>query len=147
MQTLPRHFASAGEVDNWVIWRVANALTQPDAWRALINSTPEDAAELRQQEADLRSRLDVLAADFADGVLTPSQLRTATTRIKRHLADVESQLYGPHAHRYFSDVIDADDPRVAFHKLSLDQKRDLIEAMVTVTIMPIGHGATRCSTR
>jgi DNA invertase Pin-like site-specific DNA recombinase len=131
------------EVDNWVVWRVANALTQPDAWRALMSSTRDDAAELRQQEAELRSRLEVLAADFADGVLTPSQLRTATTRIKRHLVDVESQLYGPHAHRYFSDVIDADDPRVAFHKLSLDQKRELIEAMVTVTIMPIGHGGSK----
>jgi hypothetical protein len=122
---------------------VANALTQPDAWRALMSSTRDDAAELREQEAGLRSRLDLLAADFADGVLTPSQLRTATTRIKRHLADVESQLYGPHAHRYFSDVIDAGDPRAAFHKLSLDQKRDLIEAMVTVTIMPIGHGGNK----
>ena len=60
--------------------------------------------------------------------MTPSQLRTATTRIKRHLADVESQMYGPHAHRYFSDVIDADDPRAAFHKLSLDQKRTLTAA-------------------
>jgi hypothetical protein len=131
------------EVDNWVVWRVANALAQPDAWRALMSSTPEDAAELRQQEADLRSRLDVLAADFADGVLTASQLRTATKRIKRHLADVELQLYGPDPHRYFGDVIDARDPRAAFHKLPLDRKRELIEAMVTVTIMPIGHGGSK----
>jgi hypothetical protein len=131
------------EVDNWVVWRVANALAQPDALRALMSSTSEGAAELRQQEAELRSRLDVLAADFADGVLTPSQLRTATTRIKRHLAEVESQLFGPSTHRYFGEVIDAADPRTAFHKLSLDQKRDLIEAMVTVTIMPIGPVGSR----
>jgi len=131
------------EVDNWVVWRVANALAQPDAWRALMSSTPEGAAELREQEAALRSRLDVLAADFADGVLTSSQLRTATKRIKRHLADVESQLYGPNPHRYFGDVIDAGDPRAAFHKLPLERKRELIEAMVTVTIMPIGHGGSK----
>jgi hypothetical protein len=114
------------EVDNWVVWRVANALAQPDAWRALMSSDSESAAQLREQEATLRSRLDVLAADFADGVLTPSQLRTATERIKRRLADVEAQLYGPDPHRYFGDVLDAADPRVAFHKLSLDRKRDLI---------------------
>jgi DNA invertase Pin-like site-specific DNA recombinase len=131
------------EVDNWVIWRVANALAQPDAWRALMSSDSKSAAELRQQEAALRSRLDLLAADFADGVLTPSQLRTATKRIKGHLADVESQLYGPDPHRYFGDVIDAHDPRAAFHKLPIDRKRALIEAMVTVTIMPIGHGGSK----
>jgi DNA invertase Pin-like site-specific DNA recombinase len=131
------------EVDNWVVWRVANALAQPDAWRALMSSSSESAAELREQEAALRSRLDLLAADFADGVLTSSQLHTATTRIKRRLADVESQLYGPDPHRYFGDVIDAGDPRAAFHKLPLDRKRALIEAMVTVTIMPIGHGGSK----
>jgi DNA invertase Pin-like site-specific DNA recombinase len=134
---------SQAEVDNWVVWRVASALAQPDAWRALMSSDSESAAELRGQEAALRSRLDLLAADFADGVLTSSQLRTATTRIKRRLADVESQLYGPDPHRYFGDVIDAGDPRAAFHKLPLDRKRALIEAMVTVTIMPIGHGGSK----
>jgi hypothetical protein len=85
----------------------------------------------------------VLATDFADGVLTSSQLRTATERIKRQLAKVESQLYGPDPHRHFGDVLDTDDPRVAFNKLSLDRKRELIEAMVTVTIMPIGHGGRK----
>jgi site-specific DNA recombinase len=109
----------------------------------LESSSSESAAELREQEAALRSRLDLLAADFADGVLTSSQLRTATNRIKRRLADVESQLYGPDPHRYFGDVIDANDPRAAFHKLPLDRKRALIEAMVTVTIMPIGHGGSK----
>jgi hypothetical protein len=107
------------EVDNWAVWRVANALAQPDAWRALMSSTPEGAEELREHEAALRSRLDVLAADFADGVLTSSQLRTATERIRSRLADVEAELYGPDRHRYFGDVIDADDPRVALHKLPL----------------------------
>ncbi|AGB26955.1 site-specific recombinase, DNA invertase Pin (plasmid) [Mycobacterium sp. JS623] len=131
------------EVDNWVIWRVANALAQPDAWRALLGGTSEDAALLREEQAALRSRLDMLATDFADGVLTRDQLRTATERIRRRLADVESQMFGPDAHRYFGDVIDADDPRVAFRELPLDRKRALIETMATVTIMPIGHGGTK----
>jgi hypothetical protein len=59
------------------------------------------------------------------------------------LAEVESHLYGPDAHYYFNDVIDADDPRIAFYRLSLDRKRDLIDSMVSVTIMPIGHGGSK----
>ena len=39
------------EVDNWVSWRVANALAQPDAWRALMSTDSEHAAEWREQEA------------------------------------------------------------------------------------------------
>jgi hypothetical protein len=76
-------------------------------------------------------------------VLTSSQLRTATERIKRQLADVESQFYGPDLHRYFGDVLDAYGPRVAFNQSPLERKRDLIEAMVTVTVMPIGHGGSK----
>jgi site-specific DNA recombinase len=82
-------------VDNWALWRVANALTQPDAWRALMTSDSDDAARLRDQETVLRSRLGQLATQFADGVLTPSQIRTATERVRGRSADVQSQLYGP----------------------------------------------------
>lgn len=128
------------EVDNWVVWRVANALAHPDGWRALITTNPTATKELRDQESVLQSRLDALAAEFADGVLTQSQLHTATVRIKKQLARIAPKLYGPDPRRYFSDVLDANDPRVAFHALPLERKRELIEAMVTVTIMPVGSG-------
>jgi hypothetical protein len=85
----------------------------------------------------------VIAAEFADGVLTHSQLHTATVRIKKQLARIEPQLYGPNPHRYFGDVLDAQDPRVAFTDLPQDRQRELIEAMVTVTIMPIGRGGNK----
>ena len=112
------------EVDNWVLWRVANALTQPDAWRALMSNETDGAAQLREEQAALRSRLGEPAIHFADGVLTSSQLRTATERVRRRLADVESQLFGPDADRFFGDVIDADDPRAAFSALPLERKRN-----------------------
>ena len=130
-------------VDNWVIWRVANALTQPDAWQALTDSASEEGAALRDEETVLRSRLDEIATQFADGVLTPSQLRTATERARHRLAEVESQLYGPDAERYFGDVFDAEDPRRAFDRLPLDRKRALIDSMVTVTVMPVGRKGSK----
>jgi DNA invertase Pin-like site-specific DNA recombinase len=131
------------EVDNWVVWRVSNALADPDAWQALMSATPKAGVRLREQQTTLRSRLDVLAIEYADGVLTRSQLRTATVRLKKQLATIESQLFGPDPRRYFGDVLDAADPTTAFTKLPLERKRDLIEAMVTVTIMPIGHGGSK----
>jgi hypothetical protein len=76
-------------------------------------------------------------------VLTPSQLHTASERIKVRLAKVESQMFGPHVHRYFGDVLDAEDPGFAFHRLELERKRALIKTMVIVTIMPIGHGGCK----
>jgi hypothetical protein len=114
-------------------------------WSVVAFSTDVriSAAPVRAEESALRSRLDELALQFADGVLTSSQLRTATTRVRARLADVEEQLYGPDAERYFGDVIDADDPRIAFRGLPLERKRELIRSMVTVTIMPIGHGGSK----
>jgi Recombinase/Resolvase, N terminal domain len=77
------------EVDNWIVSCVKKALTQRDAWQALIRSDCDNPSELRDQEIQLRSRLDWLATEFADGMLTTSQLITATQRIKTNLEAVE----------------------------------------------------------
>ncbi len=104
---------------------------------------PSATAELREEEAALRGRLQALAEEFADGILTRAQLHTATERIRKRLTKIEPQLYGPDPRRYFGDVLDADDPRDAFRALPQDRKRELIDTMVTVTIMPCGRGGNK----
>ena len=130
-------------VDQWVIEHVVQRVSQPDAERILIREDRPDVGKLRDEAAALRSRLDMLATEFADGDLTASQLRTATERIKTRLSGVESQMFDANSRRVFDGLIGAADPRAAFDALSLDRKRAVIDALLTVTIMPVGKGNNR----
>jgi hypothetical protein len=74
-------------------------------------------------------------------------LRTATERLSVRWADVERQLKGPDADRYFGDVLGAEDSRTAFEKLPAARKRAVIESMVTVRSFRSGMAAVKSSTR
>ena len=73
------HVSRAGDpVDDYVTAVVVGRLSQPDALDLLADDTRPDAGALRTEAMALRGRLDALAAEFADGELTASQLRVAT---------------------------------------------------------------------
>ncbi|MGV0746394.1 recombinase family protein [Mycolicibacterium sp. XJ870] len=128
------------EVDEWVTEHAVARLSQPDALNVLVNKDRPDVDALRGEAATLRSRLDDLAAEFADGVLTPSQVRIATERVKAKLADVERQMFDADAYHVFDGLIGADKPRELFDALPLPRKRAVIDRLMTVTVFPAGKG-------
>lgn len=127
-------------VDEWVVEHVTARLARPDAAAILARDDQPDVAQLRDDAAALRARLDTLAVEFADGELTPSQMRIATDRLKSKLAAVESQMFNANTHRLFDGVIGAADVRAAFDSLPLDRRRAIVDALVTITVLPIGKG-------
>ncbi len=127
-------------VDEWVIQHVVQLVSRPDAASILVRGDRPDVAELRDEAAALRTRLDALAIEFADGDLTASQLRVATDRIKARLAGIESRMGDANASRVFQGLIGAADPRAVFDASTLDRRRAVVEALMTVTVHPIGRG-------
>ena len=67
-------------------------LSRPDAAELLTDDDRPDTEALRTEATALRARLDELATGFADGVVTRSQFRTATSRAKAKLATAEAQM-------------------------------------------------------
>ncbi|RWA22570.1 hypothetical protein MELE44368_12405 [Mycolicibacterium elephantis DSM 44368] len=128
------------KTDRWVIEHVVARLSQPDAAQVLVRENRADMPALRAEANALRSRLDALATDFAEGDLTASQLRTATERIKAKLSAVESQMFDANSRRMFDGLIGAEDVRAAFDALPLDRQRAVVDALLSVTIMPVGKG-------
>ena len=88
----------------------------------------------------MRVRLDTLAVDFADGTLTDSQLRAATTRLKGKLADVEARLAASGRVHAAGPLVAARDKQAAWAAMSMSQRRAVVDSLAKVTVYPPGRG-------
>lgn len=135
-----RHVArAAADVDELVSGLVVARLSRPDGVDLLIDRDRPDSDELREEAQSVRSRLDSLALDFADGSLTPSQLRAATGRLRARLAEVEGQQATITRAPVLADLIRTRDVRGRWDGLPLGGRRTVVDALVTVTILTSGR--------
>ncbi len=78
-------------VDEYVTEVVLARLTAPDAPDLWTEESPDATALMAEADA-LRRRRDAIAEDYADGVMTREQFRTANERVLSRLAEVEAQI-------------------------------------------------------
>lgn len=137
----PRHHVArrADLVDDLVVSTALAILKRnPDVGR----QDDHEGKELLAQAAALRARLDTLATEFADGVLTGQQLRTATERTRSNLEAVEGRLARAAEGTALGSLAGAPDLRAAWERLDMERQRTAIEALMTVTIHPTSRGQT-----
>jgi site-specific DNA recombinase len=135
------HLSRAGEpVDQRVSDVVVGISSRPDAVAAITAPAEADGPDLNVEAMALRARLDSLAVDFADGVLTGSQLRTITERLRANLADVESRMVASSRAPVLAGLAGAPDVAKRWEALPLDRRRAVVDALMTVTILPTGRG-------
>lgn len=135
------HFSRmADPVDEYVAAVVCGVLGRPDAAGLLVDESRPDVEELRVESVALRARLDSLAVDFADGVLTASQLRAATERLRARLAEVEGQMADASRVDVLGALVGAEDVRAAWDGLSVDRQRAVIDVLARVVVHPPGRG-------
>jgi site-specific DNA recombinase len=130
----------AEPVDSFVSAVIVGRLARPDAADLLVDHTRPDVPALRQEATALRSRLDALAVDFADGDLTASQLRTATERLRARLSVVESSLADAGRVSVLGPLVGASDVEAAWGAMDTDRRRAVIDALAVVTLLPPGRG-------
>lgn len=135
------HFArKADDVETYVKAVILERLSRADARQLLAKQSTPDTAALHTQANALRSRLDSLAADFAEGDLTASQLRTASARIRELLQETESQMADAGRVNVLGPLVGADDLSAVWEKLGVARQRAVIDALATVVLMPPGRG-------
>jgi len=127
---------TAEHVEDLVVRVVIARLSRPDARDLLVDDKRPDVAALRKEAERLRRKLDSLAVDFTDGSLTASQLRTATTRARAKLADVEQRMAHVDRAPLLADLVTADDIQVVWDRLPLHRRRAVIDLLMTVTLLP-----------
>ncbi len=125
-------------VDDVVNRVVIARLSRHDA--ADLLAPPDDDAQDRAAEATaLRDRLDGLAALLADGTLTAGGVRAAAAPLRQRLDELERTSPAAQS-RALAELVSADDVAERWAELPLAQRREVIELLMTVTILPSGKG-------
>lgn len=125
---------------------VAGRLAEDDA-RDLLNGELHDPAEaeaLRTEINTLLSRLDEIADERADGLLTGAQAQRATARIQENLDGIERRQHDQERLRVFDGIpLGRPEAADAVTKLSPDRFRAVLDVLCTVTIAPVGKGGRK----
>lgn len=135
--------ARAEHVEPLVMDLVVGRLAKPDAVD-LLRGAEHDTAEaeqLRVEANTLLARLDTIADERADGLLTGRQAQRATERIQAQLDAIEARRRDSAKVRVL-DGVPLGTPEVgdAIGELSPDRLRAIINMLMEVTVMPVGKG-------
>ncbi|MEX5300873.1 recombinase family protein [Kocuria sabuli] len=126
-------------VDAYVEGVVIALLTRPDALAALAVGNPDRAREAQTRAEAINARLLNAADQFAEGVISAEQMARISAKLRPQLDEARESLacFAP-----VTSVAQMAGPDAAsrWAAASLPMKRELIDALMTVTILPAGPG-------
>lgn len=133
----------AADLEPLVYDMVAGRLAMPDAVD-LLKAEVHDEAEaekLRAEENTLRARLNEVADERADGLLTGAQAKRATDRILDKLAVLERGQQDQERLRVLDEIpLGTPEVAAAVRSLSADRFRAVLSLLFVVTVNPVGKG-------
>lgn len=127
-------------VDGYVIDVIVGRLSREDARGLLVAEDRPDVAALQDEAAALRVRLDGLADAFALGEINRSQLQTGSARLQGRLDEIGQATAHVSRSPVLADLVNAEDVRAAWDRLSLARQREVVKTLMVVTILPGGGG-------
>jgi site-specific DNA recombinase len=128
-------------VDEFVEETVIRILSKPDAVTLFTSpGTTIDVAALQEKKLAIRTRLDQLAADYTSGLIERSALIAATERGRAEIAGIDSELSDAGRGDVFEGIIGTGDVQAVWKALDSSRKRAVIDAMMSVTLSPVGRG-------
>ncbi len=122
-------------VDAYVTDLVVERLSRDDARELLIAHERADLAELIDKANTMRASKKRIAAMRAREEIDDDTFKAFIAEQNRLIEDVESKMHDTNKSAIFEGVIGADDVRAKFEALSLDRKRTIIDALLTVTVL------------
>jgi len=131
----------ADYVDEVVVETVLARLSQPDVVSALAPDVDADTVQLAGEVARVRERLDGLGDLYAEGALTAVGLRDASAKLKARLGDLQQRMAATGCHEQVVALATSDNLRKRWESLPLRHKRTVIDALMTVTVLPVTRGA------
>lgn len=145
-----RHVARRGDwIDDYISDVIVERLSRPDAAELLVDHDRPDVGALRARAYMLRGRIEDLALEYAaddEGVLTASQLRTATAGLKTKLAAVEARMADAGRVDVLGSLINAENVEAAWRVMRREHRgrcRAVVDTLMTVRVLPVGRGARK----
>ncbi len=126
---------SADPIDELVEAVVVARLRRADLVDLLAAETGDDVPALRDQAAAERLRLDQIAADYADGLLTGRQVKIATAKVATRLEQVEAALADAGRSTRLGPLLGAPDPGQAWLNADIDIRRAVLDTLAVVTVL------------
>jgi hypothetical protein len=141
---------NAPALDTYVSELIVERMDRPDAFSLVVpkkRAPGIDVNALRAEEKRLRNELEEFAIDKAEGRISRAQMIAGTTRVNAKLHTVEQQLATVTAASPLSPLFAPTDGASAdgavrnrWEAMPLGSKRTVVDALMTVTVLPARHG-------
>lgn len=128
-------------VDQYVEDVVVERLLADDAHDLLLPSADDvDVAGLQAEGEEIRQRMKTLGGQFGGGLLELGPFTEGMNVARAQLDGVTRQLARAATRDPLVGLVGAKDPRKAWRALELDRQRNVLRALVEVTLMPPRQG-------
>lgn len=127
-------------IDEFVRKVVSARLEQPDALEAFRRDDSDRMSETEQLTKDLEARLERIENDYDEGIIDGLRYQAASEKVREQLTAVyaeRARIVGGNA---LSEVLSKGSPAEAFSEASLSVQRAIIDALMTVTLLPGKRG-------
>lgn len=128
-------------VDEVVTETILARLERPDVVQVLAPDAGQDVAQLAEEVAVVRKRLDGLGELFAEGALTAAGLRDASAKLKARISDLQGRIAAAGGNEQVVGLVTAGNVRERWKALPLRHKRAVIDTLAVVTVLPVTRGA------
>lgn len=131
----------AEPVENYIETILKLWLQRPEVRKRLLADAKAgpDLRALTVERDGKRKKLDAIAEQWSDGILTDSQLRTATLRTKAALTDLDAKIATMSGQSLLAPFLVGDVDAV-WDDADTEIKRKVINRLMTLAVMPPGRG-------
>ncbi|MCH9735726.1 MAG: recombinase family protein [Actinomycetia bacterium] len=126
-------------IDTVVTGMVETMIVTPEVAEALAASPPADAAATARL-GQLRERLEAVETETAEGRMPAATGARIATRLEAQIAELEAATTPVYTDPVVRDLLAAPDPVAAWRAFTLEEKRAVLRAALTITIDRVGRG-------
>ncbi len=138
------HLARRADLsDEYVAGVIVARLQRPDARGLLTSAQGVDRPGLEREARGLRAQIEEAVRLWSEGVLTAGQLRTTSERLRQRLGSVEATMVDTSTSVALAQMVGADDVPAAWESLVWKARREVLDALMTVTVLPVPLGTPR----
>lgn len=138
------HLTRTAELlDEYVEAVAIERLSRPDAVALFVPSPKagESTEQLAVRASTLRVKLDQYSADYADDLITRKQMLDGTARTRAKLAEIEAEMTRRATVPVLARLpLGTPEIGTAWKDYSLERRRGIVDAVMTVTVLPSRRG-------
>ena len=140
--TCPGHLVRSGPaIDEYVTKAISARLAMDDAAEKILK--PKDSSQTEALDAaisDQRARISRAQHDYDEEIIEGRDLKRVRDAAEERIQELEAQKALRGRAGVLRPILDTDDPPGAFRGASLEIRRQVIDALVTVTVFPQPRG-------